>query len=171
VFDVSAEGQTVLTNVDAYALAGGRFRAITQTFQINVLDAQMNISFTKKASSAQPAIVNAIAVRTADSAPPGNWGGFTPTGWLNTQSPGAAVQVVDTLSGLNVTSGQYAYSTNGGSSFSSWQPASVSGQNATTTTQTISVAAIPFNQDSATQNVVKFRIADMAATLAKALAT
>lgn len=160
VFDVYAEGTRVFSDLDIFALSGNKYRAITQTFTVNVVDAQLNITFTKKAG-ANPPSVNAIAVLPLDSAAPAGWANFTPATWQSTQTPAVSVQVIDTGSGLNVSSAEYAFSTNGGTSYSAWLPASVSGTNGTTSTQTISVAAVAFNKDSATQNKVKFRISDV----------
>ena len=163
VFDVYAEGQKVLSNVDVFTEAGSRRNwAITKTFDISVLDSQLNITFTKGVSSSQPPIVNAIAVRSIDELPPGPWANFTPTDWAASQTPAVSVQVRDSQSGLNVATAQYAYSTNGGATYSAWLPATATGSSGSTVTQTVSVAAVPFNQDSATQNKVKFRISDMA---------
>lgn len=165
VFDVWAEGSLALPNVDVFQRAGNKYRAITETFPINVLDGQLNITFTKKITSPNPAIVNAIAIFPLDTIAPGPWTNFSPTTWQTTQTPNVSVQVIDGLAGLNVASGQYAYSTNGGASFSAWLPAAVSGSNGTTSTQTVSVASVPFNQDSATQNRLKFRVNDMSSNI------
>lgn len=160
VFDVYAEGTRVLSDLDIFALAGNKYKAITQTFTVDVVDAQLDITFTKKAG-VNPPSVNAIAVLPLDSTPPAGWANFSPTTWQSTQTPDVSVQVIDTGSGLDVTSAEYAFSSNGGTTYSPWFPASVSGTSGTTSTQTISVAAVPFNKDSATQNTVKFRIKDM----------
>ncbi|MBP8250748.1 MAG: PQQ-dependent sugar dehydrogenase [Herpetosiphon sp.] len=44
-FNVTLEGNTVLTNFDIFAEAGGSFRAITKTFSLDVNDGQLNINF------------------------------------------------------------------------------------------------------------------------------
>ena len=100
----------------------------------------------------------------AEATPPGDWANFTPYPWVTTQTVTCTVQVVDTTSGLDVSSAQYAYSTDGGASWSSWLSATVSGSDGVTTTQTMTATAVPFGQDSGTthQNRIKFRIADMA---------
>jgi hypothetical protein len=162
VFDIWMQGTKVMADADVFLLSGGQYRAVTQTFTTNVINSQLAITFTKKASSSQPAIINAIAIHPLDMNPPGPWSNFGPSGWqTTTRRPAAHIDIQDAMSGLNVSSAQYAYSTNGGASYSAWLPASLSGTDGTTSTQTLSVSAIPFDQDSATQNKVKFRVSDV----------
>ncbi len=161
VFDVYAEGNKVLSNVDIFAEAN-IYQGITRTFTIStLLDAQLNITLTKVVTSTQPPMLSAVHIYPLDAAPPAHWANFSPTGWQSTQTPASSIQAKDDLSGLNVGSGQYAYSTNGGVSFSPWQSAATTGANGATDPQTLSVASVPFNQDSATQNRLKYRINDM----------
>ncbi len=103
----------------------------------------------------------------SDELPPGNWANFTPAVWINTQAPDCAVQVEDTFSGLDVGTAAYAYSTDGGVTWSAWQPATCSGEGGTTEPQIITAAAVPFRQDSGPSalNRVKFRIADRAGNM------
>lgn len=103
----------------------------------------------------------------SDILPPGNWANFTPAGWINVQAPDCTVQVEDTFSGLDVGTAAYAYSTDGGSTWSAWPPATCSGAGGTTLPQIITAASVPFGQDSgaAALNRVKFRIADRAGNL------
>lgn len=98
-----------------------------------------------------------------DTLVPGNWANFTPTGWVNTQSPQTGVQVEDTLSGLDVGTAEFSYSTDAGTTWSGWQAAACTGSYGTTTPQVIS-ASPPFGRDSAApdQNQVRFRIRDLA---------
>lgn len=100
----------------------------------------------------------------SDTLPPGNWANFAPSWWINTQAPDCTVQVEDTFSGLDVGTAEYAYSTDGGATWSAWQAAACSGEGGTTEPQIITAAAVPFGQDSgpAALNRVKFRIADRA---------
>ncbi|UCC64920.1 MAG: fibronectin type III domain-containing protein, partial [Anaerolineae bacterium] len=99
-----------------------------------------------------------------DPLPPGNWANFTPASWTNAQTVDSTVQVEDTVSGLDVATAAYAYSTDGGGTWSDWRGASCTGSDGTTTPQTITAAAVRFGQDSgpAELNRVKFRIADRA---------
>ena len=86
----------------------------------------------------------------AESAPPSGWSSFTPIGWQVTQQPTCTVQVSDAGSGLKVGTARYAFSTDGGTSWSAWRVASCTGTDGTTTTQTITAARVSFNQDSLT---------------------
>lgn len=97
-----------------------------------------------------------------DPTTPGGWDNFTRT--YNTQTPNANIGVSDATSGLSVNTGsaQYSYSTNGGSTWSAWANASVTGTNGTKTVQTITATAIPFPGQSTTLNYVRFRISDVA---------
>ncbi len=58
LFSVSAEGSTMLANLDLYAIAG-KFTAVERTFTVTVSDGLLNLSFT---SIADNAIVSTIAV-------------------------------------------------------------------------------------------------------------
>jgi hypothetical protein len=101
-----------------------------------------------------------------DDTPPGNWTDFQPPDWVNVQTVNTSEQVEDTLSGLDVSTAQYRFSIDGGSSWSGWLPASITGQDGTTAPQTIS-ATIPFGRDSGptSQNLAQFRVADMQGNL------
>lgn len=100
----------------------------------------------------------------AESAPPSGWSDFQPTGWQTTQQPTCSVKVSDAGSGLKVDTARYAYSKDGGATWSPWQIASCTGSDGTTVVQTITAANVPFNQDSLTtqRNKIKFSIQDMA---------
>ena len=98
--------------------------------------------------------------------PPSAWANFEPAGWVKNQTDTASVQVEDGGTGLNVDSAEYAFSTDGGSTWSDWRPASCSAigcVNGTTASQMISAVNVRFGQDSAQngQNRIKFRISDM----------
>ena len=96
---------------------------------------------------------------------PGNWTGFTPVDCVTSQEVTCTVQVQDSGSGLEVSSAEYAYSTDGGSSWSNWQPAACSGTDGTMDPETIS-ANVDFGQDSGPSNLnrIRFRIADLGGT-------
>jgi hypothetical protein len=97
----------------------------------------------------------------AEAAPP-TISNIQPSGWISTtQSPTISGSVIDSVSGISATSGLYRYSTNGGSSWSSFFPAAISGSNGSTSTQSITALNVPFGQDSGTQNRLEFRAADM----------
>jgi len=96
-----------------------------------------------------------------DTTPPGTWAAFSPAGWQTVQSVPVSVRVEDGDSGLDVGTAQFAYSTNGGFSWSSWLPAACTGSGGETSPQTVS-ATVPFGQDGGpgAQNLVRFRIND-----------
>jgi hypothetical protein len=100
----------------------------------------------------------------AEATPPGGWAEFGPTGWQTTRYPRCHVQVVDVGSGLDVSSADYAYSADGGSSWSSWESARISGTDGVTTAQVITATTVPFAQDSLTthRNRIRFRVSDLA---------
>ena len=113
---------------------------------------------------------------------PYNWQSFdfTPefNGWSVDQTPDASITiqddiaVADAISGLDTSTAEYAYSTDGGTGWSAWTN---SGVNVTGYTDpddiaTINVTSIPFNQDSPDQNQIKFRIADNAGSLVESSA-
>jgi hypothetical protein len=67
----------------------------------------------------------------------------------------------DATSGLEVSSAEFRYSTDGAASWSSWIAATCSGSDGTTSYQTVTAVSVPLT-DSATLNRVQFRIWDMA---------
>jgi hypothetical protein len=100
-------------------------------------------------------------------APAPSWAGFCPSTWVShTQTVSASVQVVDSGSGLDVSTAQYAYSTDGGVAWSPWLSATLPAFDGVRTAQTMTTSAIAFGQDSLTShlNRVKFRITNMAGT-------
>jgi len=107
---------------------------------------------------------NGVRMWTADEAtPPGNWGGVAPTGWLTSQTQILKTSVIDSGTGLDVSTAEYGYSFDSGASWSPWLPAIISGSDGITTTQVISTTVMDFGQDSGTThlNQVRFRVADM----------
>jgi len=99
-----------------------------------------------------------------DITPPQDWQDFTITGVGTTGlTPTCTVRVRDVLSGLAISvQGWYRYSTNGGSTWSSWRIASITGSDGTTALQTVTASEVPFNQQSATQNKIQFAVRDVA---------
>jgi hypothetical protein len=101
----------------------------------------------------------------AEGAPPSGWDNFTPTDWItSTQRTDVSIQVQDSGSGLDVSTAEYAFLGDSGT-WSTWQPASCTGSDGVTPTQTIDAANVLFNQDSGPwphdQNQVKFQVSDM----------
>lgn len=66
VFDVSAEGRTVLTGVDIVAGAGARHRAYDRSFEVAVSDGRLDLGFVARADKA---LVSAIEVVPAPPTP------------------------------------------------------------------------------------------------------
>jgi hypothetical protein len=99
----------------------------------------------------------------SDTLPPDNWANFQPASWATTQTVHASQQVEDTQSGLDVSTAEFDYSTDGGTHWRGWNAAAVTGADGITTPQVIS-ADVPFGQDSGptSQNQVRFRISDVA---------
>lgn len=96
-----------------------------------------------------------------DITPPDDWQNQQPDDWVNTQTPTCTVEVRDTESGLDVSTAEYQFSTDGGATWSAWMAATSTGSDGTTDFQTITAANVPFNQDSGTSNLIRFRITDM----------
>ena len=96
-----------------------------------------------------------------DTANPEGWQNFNPTDWVKDQTPDCTIEVKDVRSGLDVSTALYKYSSDGGPTWSGWISASCTGSDGITPYQTITADSVPFNQDSGTQNKIKFRIDDM----------
>ncbi|MFC1879138.1 hypothetical protein ACFLZW_04435 [Chloroflexota bacterium] len=96
-----------------------------------------------------------------DTTPPGNWTDFQPESWTTNPEPEASVQVEDIQSGLDNPTAEFAFSTDGGASWSNWQPAGCTGPGGSTTPERV-YAIVPFWQDSGTAglNQVMFKILD-----------
>ena len=60
VFDVTAEGAVVVDNLDIFHAAGGQFRALDRTFEVDVTDGVLDLGFVQALGAAP--IVNAIQV-------------------------------------------------------------------------------------------------------------
>jgi len=96
-----------------------------------------------------------------DTTAPAGWGNLTPAGWADSRQPTVQVEVSDFGSGVDPGAARYRYSTDGGVTFSAWQAATVTGAESSPT-RTLRADAVPFNQDSATQNRIQFQVADVA---------
>jgi hypothetical protein len=98
-----------------------------------------------------------------DTQPPSNWTAFQPESWVTSQIPEASVQVEDGQSGLDVSSAEFAFSTDNGASWSEWLPAGCTGTGASTAPERV-YADVPFSQDSGPDgpNLVNFKILDRA---------
>ena len=83
--------------------------------------------------------------------------------WTEDLNADVTIPVGDALSGLAVSTAYYRASKDGGTTwFVGWTRTSSTGSNKTTAAQTITVPAIAFGQNDATNNLVQFYIEDMA---------
>ncbi|MGB9592841.1 MAG: hypothetical protein ACPL7R_01735, partial [Anaerolineae bacterium] len=89
------------------------------------------------------------------------WAEFRPTGWITQSLVSASVSVTDS-DGLQDTTAQYSYSTDGGGSWFSWGQAGLTISGDLTTTKRMTVTNL-FLPDSGTNNLIMFRILDGAA--------
>jgi len=95
---------------------------------------------------------------TVDNVAPHHWQYFSPTDWVADQTPDCTIEAKDITAGIDVSAAYYSYSTDGGSSWSIWTSASCTGSDGATSYQTLTADSVSFNQDSGTQNKIKFRI-------------
>jgi hypothetical protein len=99
---------------------------------------------------------------TLDANPPTDWQDFEPEQWDGGPSPTCTVHVRDEMSGLNVNSARYRFSTDGGIAWSDWMTATCTGISGTTEVQTVTARAVPFGLPRTPSNRIQFRIADTA---------
>ena len=101
-------------------------------------------------------------VTLSDTSPPIGWRDFAPEWWSGGESTlTCTVRIFDEISGLNVDSARYRFSTDGGQSWSDWAVAACTGTSSTVEIQTITASAVPFGQPRETDNRIEFQIADM----------
>ncbi|HUV94082.1 MAG TPA: hypothetical protein VMX14_04540, partial [Anaerolineae bacterium] len=100
-------------------------------------------------------------VTLSDTSPPTGWGDLAYDWWGGPSTLTCTVRVLDEISGLNVNSARYRFSTDGGDSWSDWLVAACTGISGTTEVQTITASAVPFGRPSETANRIEFQIADM----------
>jgi hypothetical protein len=110
-------------------------------------------------------------VMVSDTAPPAGWRDFTTEWPVGDSGPTCTVRVLDEISGLNVDSARYRFTTDAGTSWSGWAVASATGVSSTTDAQTITASGVPFGRPSETANRIQFRIADMAGLTGTAVYT
>ncbi|PKQ36821.1 MAG: hypothetical protein CVT59_10940 [Actinobacteria bacterium HGW-Actinobacteria-1] len=109
--------------------------------------------------SSWPDLSSSVKWTSQGNAGPGGWSSFAPL-LTNTTSPTCSLQVFDADNGLDISTAQYRYSTNGGTSWSAWAAASCTGSDGTTAPQTVSKASLPF-VSSMSANRIQFRVSDM----------
>lgn len=100
-------------------------------------------------------------VTVSDITPPTGWREFAPEWWSGGRPPTCTVQVFDDISGLNVDSARYRFSTDGGVSWGDWSEAGCTGISGTTEVQTIAASGVPFGRPRERDNHIEFQIADM----------
>jgi WD40 repeat protein len=99
---------------------------------------------------------------TLDASPPTGWQDFAPEQWDGGPLPTCTVRVRDEVSGLDVDSARYRFSTDGGASWSDWLTAMCTGISGTTEVQTVTTPAVPFGLPRTPSNRIQFQVADMA---------
>jgi putative cell wall-binding protein len=154
VYNVSVDGSLVAT------LAGTSAGVtLTQGLHTYAVQATSLLDWYDGSSTATGTI---FASTTAGAMPTDSWGEFQPAGWVNTRTVPVSVQARDATSGLLLGTAEYQFSSDGGSTWSSWSPASFSYSGGPTATQTIS-ATVQFTQDSSTaSDQVEFRVTNAA---------
>ncbi len=105
-----------------------------------------------------------------DTLPPGSFSIYSPVGWINNQTPTVICTFDSSASGVDISTVQYAYSKIGSSAPTNWAAVSGVYKDAACTILAIDgdtglmyakVVGVPFNQDSATLNTIRFRANDM----------
>jgi len=98
-----------------------------------------------------------------DASPPGGWADMAPAGWCaSSTAPTVTVRVGDPVSGLDLHGAGYRFTKNGGTTWSAWRPASLSGWSGSSGLQTLTAPDVPFGRDSGTLNRIQFRCRDLA---------
>jgi hypothetical protein len=108
-------------------------------------------------------------VTLSDTRPPEGWRDFAPEWWIGGDAPSCSVRVFDEISGLDVDSARYRFSTDGGLSWSGWAEAQCTGDGGTVELQTITVPAVGFGQPREQRNQIEFQITDMAGHVGSAV--
>jgi hypothetical protein len=109
-----------------------------------------------------------------DATPPSAYELIYPTDWNNNQTPMVVCRFLEGISGINVSSVEFAYATDGNLTPTNWIPVDGVFRNQACTNPAIDgddgyfyakVDAVPFNQDSETENTIRFRARDLAGLL------
>ncbi|MEM4728296.1 MAG: PKD domain-containing protein [Thermoplasmata archaeon] len=103
-----------------------------------------------------------------DDSPPEGWRLEAPVGWhTSDRSPTVNVSVADVLSGLNCSSAEASFSVDGGESWSPVPNLTFSGGRVSGAPLVLSLSAarVPFNRESASRNLIRFTIRDIAGNL------
>ena len=129
----------------------------------------VTVKFVDGAGNVSPDLTRTVTL--SDTTPPNGWRDFAPEWWGGGSVPTCTVRVFDEISGLNVDSTRYRFTTDGGVSWSGWLVASSTGISGTTESQTITASGVPFSRPSKTANRIEFRIADMTGHISTATYT
>jgi len=100
-------------------------------------------------------------VTLSDTSPPAGWRDFAYEWGSREYAPTCTVRVFDEISGLNVDSACYRFSTDEGVSWSDWLVATCTGISGTAELQTITASDVPFGQPREMGNRIEFQIADV----------
>lgn len=149
VYDVWLDGSRVATTT-----------ATSQTLAFHTGHHELRVQATSALDyfdAASMTTTYPLAGTITGAAPTDSWAGFAPPGLVASATPVCSVQARDVTSGLIPESAEFRYTADGGSSWSSWLPATLDCWRFADTTQTIS-AAVPFAHDSDVDDQVQFRV-------------
>ncbi|MFP4345332.1 MAG: DUF6443 domain-containing protein, partial [Anaerolineales bacterium] len=108
-------------------------------------------------------LVDYVRAHDPETNPPGSWGSVTPSTWTGDTTPGVRLsQVRDGDVGLDVSTAEYEYSTDGGSTWQGPRQAVALGASDGDNSAALHASSVPFNQASGTQNKIRFSICDLA---------
>jgi PKD repeat protein len=98
-----------------------------------------------------------------DSAPPSGWLLRFPVDWYSPdRRPAVQVAASDNLSGLDINNVSAEYSVDGGGNWTPAPSVNCSGSRGTLFMENVTAWSVPFDQDSATQNLIRFNVSDAA---------
>src|SRR5215218_10053701 len=139
VFDVTAEGSTLLSRLDVFARVGG-YRALTTSFDVPVMDGVLNLEFVARVdrstvSGVEVVPVGAIPSATTTSSQPSATATATPTASASS-TPTATTTTVGTTSTPSATATSTATTTTSSSTSAPTAPGTTTTPTTTTTTTT-----------------------------------
>ncbi|HUX99022.1 MAG TPA: hypothetical protein VMV49_05675, partial [Candidatus Deferrimicrobium sp.] len=156
----SQNGDTGLVYLIIFAVPFNQDSATNNTIRIRAADMSGNMG-----TQTTPFIVK------IDSTPPEPFEIYTPTDWINNQTPMVIIKFYTETSGVNVSTVHFAYETNGNSTPTDWMvvdgvfedieytdPA----EDGDTGWLYAKVNAVLFNQDSETMNTIRISVTDIA---------
>ena len=111
-----------------------------------------------------------IYARKVEVIPPGNFSIYSPIGWAKNQTPTIICKFLEGVSGVNVSTVEFAYSTTGLTTPTNWAPVNGTYKDAACSIPAADgdtgwfyarVLSVPFNQESVSQNTIRFRATDI----------